>query len=133
MADAAGVAAAPGLPVAAGRDRDRDKDERRRTAGRCGFAVLGIMSTLLVYGVLQVRPPCLCSLRPLILIPPLLRLLRTLRAQRFPASASSVAAGSVAGVCDLPRPLSIRFSRPPAGAALRRILRVPLPLAPRGC
>ncbi|OEL15527.1 UDP-galactose/UDP-glucose transporter 5B [Dichanthelium oligosanthes] len=54
MADAAGVAA-PGLPVAAGRDRDRDrdKDDRRRWAARCGFAVLGIMSTLLVYGVLQ--------------------------------------------------------------------------------
>jgi hypothetical protein len=38
------------LPVAA----DRDKDDRRRWAARCGFAVLGIMSTLLVYGVLQV-------------------------------------------------------------------------------
>ncbi|PWZ04007.1 hypothetical protein Zm00014a_031737 [Zea mays] len=37
------------LPVAA----DRDKDDRRRWAARCGFAVLGIMSTLLVYGVLQ--------------------------------------------------------------------------------
>jgi len=66
MADAA----APGLlPVAA--DRDRDRDDRRRWAARCGFAVLGIMSTLLVYGVLQVRwvgslvvlPPS--SLRPL--------------------------------------------------------------------
>jgi adenosine 3'-phospho 5'-phosphosulfate transporter B2 len=53
MADAA----APGLlPVAADRDRerDKDKDDRRRWAARCGFAVLGIMSTLLVYGVLQV-------------------------------------------------------------------------------
>lgn len=49
MADAA----APGLlPVAA--DRERDKDDRRRWMARCGFAVLGIMSTLLVYGVLQV-------------------------------------------------------------------------------
>ena len=49
MADAA----APGLlPVAA--DRDRDRDDRRRWAARCGFAVLGIMSSLLVYGVLQV-------------------------------------------------------------------------------
>nr|CAB3459998.1 unnamed protein product [Digitaria exilis] len=51
MADAAG--AAPVLPVAAGRDRDKGKDDRRRWAARCGFAVLGIMSTLLVYGVLQ--------------------------------------------------------------------------------
>ncbi|KAL6864682.1 hypothetical protein ACP4OV_015833 [Aristida adscensionis] len=51
MADAA--AAAGALPVAAGRDRDREREERRRWAGRCGFAVLGIMSTLLVYGVLQ--------------------------------------------------------------------------------
>ena len=38
------------LPVAA----DRDKDDRRRCAAHCGFAVLGIMSTLLVYGILQV-------------------------------------------------------------------------------
>jgi len=51
MADAA--APPPGLPVAAGRDRDRDKDDRRRWAARCGVAVLGIMGTLLVYGVLQ--------------------------------------------------------------------------------
>jgi adenosine 3'-phospho 5'-phosphosulfate transporter B2 len=44
------------LPVAAG----RDKDERRRWLSRCALAVVGIMSTLLVYGVLQVRlPPCL--------------------------------------------------------------------------
>lgn len=51
MADAA----APGLlPVAADRERDKGKDDRRRWAARCGFAVLGIMSTLLVYGVLQV-------------------------------------------------------------------------------
>jgi hypothetical protein len=43
--------AAPRLmPVAA----DRDKDDRRRCAAHCGFAVLGIMSTLLVYGILQV-------------------------------------------------------------------------------
>ncbi|VAH13000.1 unnamed protein product [Triticum turgidum subsp. durum] len=39
----------PALPVAAG----RDKDERRRLIGRCALAVVGIMSTLLVYGVLQ--------------------------------------------------------------------------------
>ncbi|KAF6993197.1 hypothetical protein CFC21_010121 [Triticum aestivum] len=39
----------PALPVAAG----RDKDERRRLMGRCALAVVGIMSTLLVYGVLQ--------------------------------------------------------------------------------
>ncbi|ONL99633.1 hypothetical protein ZEAMMB73_Zm00001d029807 [Zea mays] len=43
--------AAPRLmPVAA----DRDKDDRRRCAAHCGFAVLGIMSTLLVYGILQI-------------------------------------------------------------------------------
>ncbi|KAM3406389.1 hypothetical protein ACQJBY_000467 [Aegilops geniculata] len=39
----------PALPVAAG----RDKDERRRLMGRCALAIVGIMSTLLVYGVLQ--------------------------------------------------------------------------------
>ena len=40
------------LPLVAG----RDKDERRRWLSRCALAVVGIMSTLLVYGVLQVRP-----------------------------------------------------------------------------
>jgi hypothetical protein len=52
------AAAAAGLPVVAG--KDKDKEDRRRLAARCGFAVAGIMSTLLVYGVLQVRPlpPC---------------------------------------------------------------------------
>eukprot|EP00267_Zea_mays_P022673 XP_008647752.1 uncharacterized protein LOC100280126 isoform X4 [Zea mays] len=39
--------------AAADRERDKGKDDRRRWAARCGFAVLGIMSTLLVYGVLQ--------------------------------------------------------------------------------
>ncbi|XP_062180505.1 UDP-galactose/UDP-glucose transporter 5-like isoform X1 [Phragmites australis] len=33
--------------------RDKDKEDRRRWAARCGLSVLGIMSTLLVYGVLQ--------------------------------------------------------------------------------
>jgi adenosine 3'-phospho 5'-phosphosulfate transporter B2 len=42
------------LPVAAA--AGRDKDERRRWLSRCALAVVGIMSTLLVYGVLQVRP-----------------------------------------------------------------------------
>ncbi|KAL5229914.1 hypothetical protein ABZP36_028690 [Zizania latifolia] len=46
MADAAAAAA---LTVPVG----RDKEERRRSAARCGLAVVGIMSTLLVYGVLQ--------------------------------------------------------------------------------
>jgi solute carrier family 35 (adenosine 3'-phospho 5'-phosphosulfate transporter), member B2 len=52
------AAAAAGLPVVAG--KGKDKEDRRRLAARCGFAVAGIMSTLLVYGVLQVRPlpPC---------------------------------------------------------------------------
>jgi hypothetical protein len=52
------AAAAAGLLVVAG--KDKDKEDRRRLAARCGFAVAGIMSTLLVYGVLQVRPlpPC---------------------------------------------------------------------------
>uniref|UniRef100_A0A804UA31 UDP-galactose/UDP-glucose transporter 5B n=1 Tax=Zea mays TaxID=4577 RepID=A0A804UA31_MAIZE len=40
--------------AAADRERDKGKDDRRRWAARCGFAVLGIMSTLLVYGVLQI-------------------------------------------------------------------------------
>ncbi|KAG8059738.1 hypothetical protein GUJ93_ZPchr0002g26643 [Zizania palustris] len=30
------------------------KEERRRSVARCVFAVVGIMSTLLVYGVLQI-------------------------------------------------------------------------------
>ncbi|CAM0957909.1 unnamed protein product [Alopecurus aequalis] len=37
------------LPLVAG----RDKDDRRRWLSRCALAVVGIMSTLLVYGVLQ--------------------------------------------------------------------------------
>jgi hypothetical protein len=49
MADAA----AAGPPVAAA---GKDKEDRRRLVVRCAFAVAGIMSTLLVYGVLQVPP-----------------------------------------------------------------------------
>ncbi|TVU18236.1 hypothetical protein EJB05_34324 [Eragrostis curvula] len=50
MADAAAV----GLPVAAAvTGKDKEKDDRRRWVVRCAFAVAGIMSTLLVYGVLQ--------------------------------------------------------------------------------
>ena len=74
MADAA--APPPGLPVAAG----RDKDDRRRWAARCGVAVLGIMGTLLVYGVLQVGAAA--SLSPLPISP--LRLLHTPAPENFP-------------------------------------------------
>ncbi|GJM94391.1 hypothetical protein PR202_ga11031 [Eleusine coracana subsp. coracana] len=49
--------AAAGLPVAvavaAAAGKDKDKEERRRWVVKCAFAVAGIMSTLLVYGVLQ--------------------------------------------------------------------------------
>ena len=76
MADAAPPP--PGLPVAAG--RDRDKDDRRRWAARCGVAVLGIMGTLLVYGVLQVGAAA--SLSPLPIFP--LRLLHTPAPENFP-------------------------------------------------
>ncbi|KQK07750.1 hypothetical protein BRADI_2g37440v3 [Brachypodium distachyon] len=43
------------LPVAAaaGREKEREREERRRWLARCALAVVGIMSTLLVYGVLQ--------------------------------------------------------------------------------
>ncbi|KAK3140903.1 hypothetical protein QOZ80_5AG0407520 [Eleusine coracana subsp. coracana] len=45
--------AAAGLPVAAAAGKDKDKEDRRRWVVKCAFAVAGIMSTLLVYGVLQ--------------------------------------------------------------------------------
>lgn len=54
MADAASASAAVAgtLPVAAAAT-GKDKEDRRRLVGRCGFAVVGIMSTLLIYGLLQ--------------------------------------------------------------------------------